>query len=83
MHLQEGLPRYDQQRRLVGGVAEHWQLTPTRAHFRLRRDAKWSDGSNVTASDFVFAWRQLDNPETGVGSAILASPVVSSEESGR
>jgi oligopeptide transport system substrate-binding protein len=79
MHLQEGLLRYDQRRRLVGGVAERWELTPTQAHFWLRRDAKWSDGANVTAHDFVFAWRELVNPKTGVASAILASPVVNAD----
>ena len=28
------------------------------------RDANWSDGSPVTANDFVFAWRRLADPAT-------------------
>lgn len=32
--------------------------------FKLR-DAKWSDGSEVTAHDFVFAWQRAIDPETG------------------
>ena len=28
------------------------------------RDANWSDGTPVTANDFVFAWRRLANPDT-------------------
>ncbi|MFC4409498.1 peptide ABC transporter substrate-binding protein [Chungangia koreensis] len=32
--------------------------------FKLR-DAKWSDGSAVTAQDFEFAWKRAMNPETG------------------
>lgn len=32
--------------------------------FQLRTDAKWSDGSAVTAGDFVYAWRRLVDPET-------------------
>lgn len=28
------------------------------------RDAKWSNGTPVTAKDFVFAWRRAVNPET-------------------
>ena len=32
--------------------------------FHLRRDGKWSDGSDVTAEDFVYAWRRLVDPET-------------------
>ncbi|PSL28392.1 oligopeptide transport system substrate-binding protein [Planomicrobium soli] len=29
------------------------------------RDANWSDGSPVTAQDFVFAWQRAVDPETG------------------
>jgi oligopeptide transport system substrate-binding protein len=29
------------------------------------RDAKWSDGSEVTAHDFVFAWQRAIDPNTG------------------
>ncbi|MFD1203949.1 MULTISPECIES: peptide ABC transporter substrate-binding protein [Sporosarcina] len=32
--------------------------------FKLR-DAKWSDGSEVTAHDFVFAWQRAIDPATG------------------
>ncbi|GKV68210.1 peptide ABC transporter substrate-binding protein [Sporosarcina sp. NCCP-2716] len=32
--------------------------------FKLR-DAKWSDGSAVTADDFVFAWQRAIDPDTG------------------
>ncbi|ROU02422.1 peptide ABC transporter substrate-binding protein [Histidinibacterium lentulum] len=35
--------------------------------FTLREDAMWSDGTPVTAGDFVFAWRRAASPE-------LASP---------
>jgi ABC-type transport system substrate-binding protein len=33
--------------------------------FRLRRDAKWSNGEALTAHDFAWSWkRQLDRPPT-------------------
>ncbi|HDR5267415.1 peptide ABC transporter substrate-binding protein [Bacillus cereus] len=32
--------------------------------FDLRKDAKWSNGDNVTANDFMFAWKRAINPET-------------------
>ncbi|MDR4195916.1 peptide ABC transporter substrate-binding protein [Bacillus cereus] len=32
--------------------------------FDLRKDAKWSNGDNVTANDFIFAWKRAINPET-------------------
>ncbi|MED2367278.1 peptide ABC transporter substrate-binding protein, partial [Bacillus thuringiensis] len=28
------------------------------------KDAKWSNGDNVTANDFMFAWKRAINPET-------------------
>ncbi|MBM7644018.1 oligopeptide transport system substrate-binding protein [Scopulibacillus daqui] len=32
--------------------------------FKIRSDAKWSDGSPVTANDFVYAWRKMNDPKT-------------------
>lgn len=37
------------------------QLTYT---FRLRPEAKWSNGDPVTASDYVYAWQRLADPAT-------------------
>ena len=33
--------------------------------FHLRDDARWSDGTPVTADDFVWSWRRLLDPATG------------------
>lgn len=30
----------------------------------MRKDAKWSNGDNVTAHDFMFAWKRAIAPET-------------------
>ena len=32
--------------------------------FKIRSDAKWSDGKPVTAGDFVYSWQRLATPET-------------------
>jgi len=32
--------------------------------FRIRQSAKWSDGSPVTAHDFVWSWQRMLHPET-------------------
>ncbi|MFC7393092.1 peptide ABC transporter substrate-binding protein [Scopulibacillus cellulosilyticus] len=32
--------------------------------FKIRNDAKWSDGTPVTANDFVYAWRKMVDPKT-------------------
>lgn len=63
----EGLYRLDQQNAAIPAMASGEPeisedgLTYT---FKLR-DAKWSDGSPVTAHDFVFAWQRAADPETG------------------
>ena len=31
--------------------------------FHLRKDAKWSDGSPVTAKDFEYSWRRICDPD--------------------
>ena len=36
----------------------------TKARSRTPKNAKWSDGSPVTAHDFVYAWERLANPNT-------------------
>lgn len=32
--------------------------------FKLRKDAKWSNGDTVTAQDYEYAWKRVLNPET-------------------
>lgn len=64
----------------AGGVARTWQcednLDGTETYtFRLRTDARWSDGRTVTAQDFVYGWRHLVAPETGSPNAALLDMV--------
>ena len=47
--------------------------------FRLR-SAKWSDGTNVKAGDFVYAWRRLADPASRSPYAALLSVVAGYEE---
>lgn len=74
-HIQEGLLRLDGRGQLAPGVAVEWEMTDEQLRFQLRPDARWSDGTSVTAHDFVFAWRKLVTPATGSPSANLASPI--------
>ncbi|GAB3112679.1 peptide ABC transporter substrate-binding protein [Pseudomaricurvus hydrocarbonicus] len=74
-HVMEGLLRYDPNGDLVGGVAQRWQLRDDGATFWLRPDAKWSDGSPVTAQDFVFSWQQAVTPAVASEYASILFPV--------
>lgn len=40
-------------------------------NFKLRKDAKWSNGEPVTAKDYVFSWQRIVSPETAAQYANL------------
>lgn len=53
LDLFEGLARIDASGAVVPGVAQAWEhKAPDTWIFKLRRDAKWSNGQPVTAADF-------------------------------
>ena len=56
--LYEGLTRKDEEGKIVPGLAERWDVTPDGKiwTFYLRDDIKYSDGTPVTAEDFLFGW---------------------------
>jgi len=78
-HLQEGLLRYDQRGDLRPGIAERWQLNETGATFFLRDNARWSDGSVITAHDFVYAWQTALSPATASEYAFVFYPIRNAE----
>ncbi len=47
-----------------GAAAQSWSISPDGLTwtFKLRSDGKFSDGTPVTASDFVFAFKRILNP---------------------
>lgn len=56
----------DEKGAVVAGAAEKWEtsedgLTWT---FTLRDGLKWSDGSALTAEDFVYSWKRVADPKT-------------------
>ncbi len=64
LHTFECLLTVDQEGKLAPGQAESWEtsedgLTWT---FHLRDGLKWSDGSALTANDFVYSWRRVCDP---------------------
>jgi len=54
------------------GVAESWASPDGRTFtFTLRPDARWTDGRNVTAADFQYAWLRVLDPLTASDHAHL------------
>ena len=67
--------------KVVPGVAERWEesedgLTWT---FHLR-DSKWSDGSPVTADDFLFSLRYFVTPQNAATGVERLYPIVNAED---
>ncbi len=65
LHAFEGLLAMDKDGNLIPGQAESWEtsedgLTWT---FHLREGLKWSDGTDLTANDFVYTWQRVCDPE--------------------
>jgi oligopeptide transport system substrate-binding protein len=72
--LFEGLTARDPATLAPGpGVAESWRISDDgrRYVFELRADARWSDGTPVTAHDFAWSWRRLLTPAHGAEYAYL------------
>lgn len=67
----EGLMRVGPDGELIAGVAESYTENDdcTEYVFHLREDAKWSDGTKVTAYDFAFAWKRALDPTTSSSTA--------------
>ncbi len=64
LHSFECLLAVDQDGKLIPGQAETWEtsedgLTWT---FHLRDGLKWSDGTDLTANDFVYSWKRVCDP---------------------
>lgn len=95
VHKSSGVPEADIQRdlfeglvaeaadgSLVPGVAESWTLSEDGKvyTFRLRKNAKWSNGDPVTAHDFVFSLRRGVDPAVGSSYAFILWPIANAEE---
>jgi oligopeptide transport system substrate-binding protein len=59
------------------GVAASWEVTPDGKQytFHLRENARWTDGRAVSAHDFAYAWRRLQDPAFGAEYAYILQMV--------
>ncbi|MEK3979595.1 peptide ABC transporter substrate-binding protein [Psychrobacillus sp. FSL K6-2836] len=73
-NLMEGLVRLSKDHIAEPATAEKIDVTEDGLTytFTIRDDAKWSNGEPVLASDFVYGWLHMLNPETASPAAFLA-----------
>ncbi|MGK8833098.1 peptide ABC transporter substrate-binding protein [Bacillus paranthracis] len=78
----EGLYVLDDQDQPIPAVAKSFKRSEDgkKYTFDLRKDAKWSNGDNVTANDFMFAWKRAINPETASQYAYMLFYVKNAKE---
>ena len=52
---------------VIPAAAESWEISNdgTEIIFKIRPDAKWSNGDPLTAQDFVYSWKRILTPALG------------------
>ncbi|PFD49549.1 peptide ABC transporter substrate-binding protein [Bacillus cereus] len=77
----EGLYRLDKDNKPIPAAAESSTKSEDgkKYTFKLRKDAKWSNGDPVTAKDFVFAWQRLLDKNTAAEYAFIAYYIKNAE----
>ncbi|RFB81472.1 peptide ABC transporter substrate-binding protein [Methylovirgula sp. 4M-Z18] len=79
--LDEGLTVYDAYGKVIPGAAESWTISPdaTVYTFKIRDNAKWSNGEPVTAEDFAFTLGRVVDPKEASGYANILYPIKNAE----
>lgn len=68
----EGLYNLGEGNKPVPGVAKSHEVSPDKTKYTFHlRNSKWSNGTPVTANDFVFAWQRAVDPATASEYAFL------------
>ncbi|HFK1458862.1 TPA: ABC transporter substrate-binding protein [Bacillus cereus] len=77
----EGLYRLDKDNKPIPAAAESSMKSEDgkKYTFKLRKDAKWSNGDPVTAKDFVYAWQRLLDKNTAAEYAFIAFYIKNAE----
>ena len=73
----DGLYQMDKDGEAVPALAADTQISEDGLSytFKIRDDAKWSNGEPVTAQDFVFAWQRAVDPKVASEHAYMLSDV--------
>ena len=72
----DGLMQMDEDGKAVPALAESYEISDDGRTFTFYlRDAKWSNGTPVTAGDFVFAWQRAVDPELSAQYSTMLSDI--------
>jgi oligopeptide transport system substrate-binding protein len=73
LNIFEGLITYDKDNNIVPAQAERWSISGdgTVYTFNLRRGLKWSDGSPLTAQDFVYSYFRVLDPKVASNYSVM------------
>ncbi|MDD7909239.1 peptide ABC transporter substrate-binding protein [Pseudovibrio exalbescens] len=80
--MYEGLVAYSAEGEIIPGAAESWTVSEDGLvyTFKMRPDAKWSNGDPVVAGDFEYSLRRIMTPETGAKYANVLYPIFNAEK---
>jgi oligopeptide transport system substrate-binding protein len=80
-YVSEGLLRYDADNNAVPGMAESFTVNQTGDvfTFKIRRDAKWSNGEPLRAADFIYSWTRRLDPNSGANYAAFLYDIKGAE----
>ena len=80
--LFEGLVGEKPNGEYIPGAAESWEISEDSKTytFKIRRDAKWSNGDDVVAEDFVFSLRRSVDPQTLSNYSSMLYPIKNARE---
>lgn len=73
----DGLMQMDADGQVVNALAEDYDLSEDGLTytFYIREDANWSNGTPVTAADFVFAWQRAVDPDVASEYSYMLSDI--------
>ncbi|WP_035177436.1 peptide ABC transporter substrate-binding protein [Lentilactobacillus farraginis] len=81
-NVDEGLFRLGKNSKVEPGIATSSTISKDGKTytFKLRKNAKWSNGDPVTAQDFVYSWRRTLNPKTASQYGYLFSGIKNADK---
>ena len=82
VNMFEGLYTYDAEGQLQPALAESTEVSEDGMTytFTLRDGLKWSDGTDLTAKDFEYAWKRAAAPETGADYGYMFDAIAQTED---